>query len=809
VVERLDKDASVTGIASPPDDVSASLELPILAVDDMPQNLLALEAVLEPLGLPIVTAASGEDALRLLLERDFSLILLDVRMPGLDGLETARLIKSRERTREVPILFLTAARDEVGDIVRGYGVGAVDYVVKPFDPEVLRSKVAVFARLEESRHQLRRSEALLRGAFDAAPVGKTLLDSQNRIVRANPAFARIVGVDLEQLVGRSILDFCHPADHETLGDMLAQAARGEPARERLDPDLRLVSADNATVWVAPAASAIEPSQLEGDLLILLQWVEVTGRRRAEEARAELLIEQAARELAESQAERLEKLRRLVEPVGAMSFDDLLKELASRLTDAFDADAAEVEVEQQPETGRSMGAHVQRVLPGDLQDDASWEEMPLVVAGESLGKLRLLPRSRRGLRSAERDLLSDAAERISLLLRRAQLHEQERRIAAQLQHGLLPARPYELEGVTIAARLEAAGLGAEVGGDWYDSFPLPDGRLGVVIGDVTGSGIGAASTMGQMRSVTRAFATADPDPPSPASVLTRLQRYHHMTGLKQLLTALYLIMDPSNGSLTWANAGHPPPLLRTSEGEVRSLSGVDSMICHVDASYSDREAVLAPGDMLVLYTDGLVERRGESLDAGMERLAEAVRVGAEDPEKLCAQLLTTAQPSDTSPGDDVTALCLKLSAGGPKRSSGRRSSAPGQHFHLTLSPEVSVPSVARRLLERSFGDALNSNELERAKLAISELTSNAVRHGEGEITLVAELDRERLLVEVIDHGSGFEHAVPERGADQVGGWGLFIVDAETSRWGIDEGNTHVWFEIERNGPRNGAERRGSS
>jgi hypothetical protein len=81
----------------------------------------------------------------------------------------------------------------------------------------------------------------------------------------------------------------------------------------------------------------------------------------------------------------------------------------------------------------------------------------------------------------------------------------------------------------------------------------------------------------------------------------------------------------------------------------------------------------------------------------------------------------------------------------------------------------------------------------------------VRHGEGEITLVADLDRERLLVEVIDNGSGFEHAVPERGVDQVGGWGLFIVDAETSRRGIDEGNTHVWFEIERDGPRNGADR----
>ena len=98
-------------------------------------------------------------------------------MPGIDGLETARLIKGRDRSSDVPIVFLTAARDEVEDIIRGYGVGAVDYVLKPFDPELLRSKVAVFAELESGRRALQRSEALLRGAFEAAPIGKTLLDS--------------------------------------------------------------------------------------------------------------------------------------------------------------------------------------------------------------------------------------------------------------------------------------------------------------------------------------------------------------------------------------------------------------------------------------------------------------------------------------------------------------------------------------------------------------------------------------------------------------------------------------------------------
>src|SRR5438270_5334412 len=115
--------------------LSPAERLPILVVDDRPDNLVTLEAVLAPLGLDVITASSGEEALRLMLERDFALILLDVRMPGIDGIETAKMIKARERTAEVPIVFLTAARDEVSAMVRGYDVGAVDYVLKPFDEE--------------------------------------------------------------------------------------------------------------------------------------------------------------------------------------------------------------------------------------------------------------------------------------------------------------------------------------------------------------------------------------------------------------------------------------------------------------------------------------------------------------------------------------------------------------------------------------------------------------------------------------------------------------------------------------------------
>ena len=136
----------------------------ILLVDDRPENLLALEAVLEPLGQRLVRAASGEEALRALLARDYALILLDVQMPGMNGFETAQLIKARERSRGIPIIFLTAISKEEAYVVRGYEAGAVDYLFKPFNPDVLRSKVAVFVELHHKREQLRRQEQALRAA---------------------------------------------------------------------------------------------------------------------------------------------------------------------------------------------------------------------------------------------------------------------------------------------------------------------------------------------------------------------------------------------------------------------------------------------------------------------------------------------------------------------------------------------------------------------------------------------------------------------------------------------------------------------
>ncbi len=643
-------------------ELTAGDQLPILIVDDRPENLQTLEAVLAPLGLPLHAATSGYQALRMLLERDFALILLDVRMPGLDGLETAQLIKSRSRTRDIPIVFLTAARDELGDIIRGYGVGAVDYVLKPFDAELLRSKVAVFTELERSRRALKRSEALLRGAFEAAPIGKTVLGADRRIVLANPAFGRLLDRPSRALPGTAVSELCNPEDRDALATALEQLslANAGPASQ-VDVDLRLRTSTGADRWVAAVASSIEPTEF-ADPLLLVQWIDLSARRRAEQARAELMLEQSARTHAEAIAERLNKLQTLADATDSLSLDELLPELAIRLAELFSADSVEARIEAgpfgQPVDVRVDGGRVIGAGNGDQPRGEHWQEVPLSIEQSSVGVLRLALAPGNSFTAADRSLLQDAADRAALAIRRARLHEEEHRIAVELQRGLVPKRLPEVDGIAIAAHYQPAGALAEVGGDWYDAFALSGGRIGVVVGDVAGKGIPAASTMGQLRSVTRAFALADDGGRSPGDVLTRLNRYQLAHGEQELFTVLYAIVDPGASTIAWASAGHLPPLVR-EDGESRYVTRGDGLMGLEDIEYRTLERPILHGGLLVLFTDGLVERRGESLDVGLERLARATASGPDQPEALCEHILEALLPLERQLHDDVTAVIVKV------------------------------------------------------------------------------------------------------------------------------------------------------
>jgi PAS domain S-box-containing protein len=204
----------------------------ILLVDDRRENRIALQAVLEPLRVDVVEADSGEQALREVLVHDFAVILLDVQMPGMDGIETAELIKARDRSRDVPIIFLTAAESDLAEVFAGYEAGAVDYLLKPFDPLVLRSKVKVFADLDKHRRQLRRSDELVRNAFAASPSGMALCDLDGLALQVNPALERLTGRPVAALARTLVHDVLYERDQPELAERLGAAAThgdgGEP-----------------------------------------------------------------------------------------------------------------------------------------------------------------------------------------------------------------------------------------------------------------------------------------------------------------------------------------------------------------------------------------------------------------------------------------------------------------------------------------------------------------------------------------------------------------------------------------------------
>jgi PAS domain S-box-containing protein len=196
---------------------AAEEKVNILLVDDQPNNLLALESILDEMGQNLVRAASGKGALRQLLDREFAVILLDVQMPEMDGFETASLIRERERSRDTPIIFLTALSQSETNVFRGYELGAVDYIFKPFHPEILRSKVNVFVQLFRQRealkkqaHELARLSRQNELILNAAADGVMGVDLTGVATFANPAASRMFGAPAEEIVGQPLHALAHP-----------------------------------------------------------------------------------------------------------------------------------------------------------------------------------------------------------------------------------------------------------------------------------------------------------------------------------------------------------------------------------------------------------------------------------------------------------------------------------------------------------------------------------------------------------------------------------------------------------------------
>jgi len=258
----------------------------------------------------------------------------------------------------------------------------------------------------------------------------------------------------------------------------------------------------------------------------------------------------------------------------------------------------------------------------------------------------------------RDVTERVARERALAASRAQL-VQEHDMVVALQRALLPRDLPTFPCVELAAEYAAASTDLEVGGDWFDAFALPDGSLAICVGDVAGKGLGAAQVMGQLRSAGRVAALAGYSPPE---VMAAKNNLMILGNLAPLATTAFTRYDPETGEATWVSAGHLPPLLVPANGDPPALlptAGDPPIGVVADATFSARSVVLEPGDTLVLYTDGLIERRGENLEEGLTRLRSAVAAD-NDAATTCRRLLEDLGVASDRP-DDVCVVALRRTA----------------------------------------------------------------------------------------------------------------------------------------------------
>jgi serine phosphatase RsbU (regulator of sigma subunit) len=261
----------------------------------------------------------------------------------------------------------------------------------------------------------------------------------------------------------------------------------------------------------------------------------------------------------------------------------------------------------------------------------------------------------GRRFSEDDLAfgEDLAQRAAIAIDNAQLHSQVRTAALELQRAVLPEELPHVEGWTTGVQYHPAGR-TDAGGDFYDVVPLEDGRLAMFVGDVMGRGVAAASVMAQMRSAIRTLLAVDPEPPA---VLAGMDRVFDALHLEQLVTMVYAVADPALDQLQVINAGHPPPVLLAADGQIELLEHPSTLILGVGGGQrAVRSAEFRPGDRLLLYTDGLIERRGEDADTATARLITALKTPrTESPDEWLSSIVEELR--DPTRDDDVAALLV--------------------------------------------------------------------------------------------------------------------------------------------------------
>ena len=613
------------------------------------------------------------------------------------------------------------------------------------------------------------AEKPFRALLEAAPDAMVIVDGSGTIQLVNAQTESMFGYTREELLGRNV-DILVPERFRGQHGVhrRAYSANGQVRPMGAGLDLYGLRRDGREF---PVEISLSPLETSDGLLVSAAVRDVSDRKAAEQRINELAV------------------------VVESSQDAILTKTLDGIITFWNAAAARMYGFSPAE---AIGQHVSVLAP-----DGSADEIDVLLArlrrGERIDHYEALRvtkdgalldvdillwpvRDRAGAIVGACAIARDIAEHKRAKREVTQLYEQQRHVALTLQHALMGA-PRAVPGMSTASRYFPATQGAGVGGDWFDLISLGAGRVGVLIGDVMGRGLEAATVMGQLRSAANALARTGMPPRQLMDALDLVAGDMP----DQMTTCCYLVVDPQAGEVTGCSAGHLPVLLADRDATVSSLPIPVSVPLGVGHVPHEQAAVpVTAGATLVLYTDGLVETHRCDIEQRIAALEDELRrIFTSGPglEQAADKILTAMLPHMDGPTDDVTLLLVQFPE--PPRSS----------VGVMLQAAPGSAAVARRFVGKTLAEWGHQGHLDTACLLVSEIVTNALRHAHAPLDLRLHLTSREIITEITDDSTHLPYRhLPD--PDDEGGRGLMLVDALAADWGTrpaDTGKT-VWFTI---------------
>ncbi|QLL08658.1 SpoIIE family protein phosphatase [Mycobacterium vicinigordonae] len=708
----------------------------VLVADDNADMREYLTNLLRASGYEVSGYSDGLQALDAIRIQLPDLVISDVIMPGLDGLALLAVLRKDPRTAALPVILLSARAGQEA-AVEGLLAGADDYLVKPFAAADLLARVRANVELTRLRnHHARWRTALV----DSLQEAFFVCDEYGAVVEINAAFSEILGFGPENLPYEPIHPWWPTAETDAdayrqvetaFGAMLTQAQGtftvplvhhdghrlwvAVSFNHAEDPDtgrrvmvgtLRDVTAEHYMVQRQTALAALNQQLVQADTLddALRGAAEVL--RRVWQARRVL----AVTFVSDSSTERAPDLVCAGEPI---KWGDLTPQRRSLMESLRDADLLTTVTEEAGTAGIALQ-----------------QPRGVLVIWVQLAE-------KRAFTPEDHTLLTVLAGRLGQGLQRVYQLDVQRETAVALQHAMLG--PADLPG-GIAVRYLPASRPLQVGGDWYDVVDLGDSRIALIVGDCVGHGLAAATVMGQLRSACRALLL---EQSGPRAALAGLDRFAALLPGARCTTAFCAVLNSDTGELVYANAGHPPPILVYADGTKVMLDGEHGLPLALRPEWDRPESriTMPPRATLLLYTDGLVERRGMSLDDGMSRAADLVQDGrSQSLDEVADHLMSDLEPAGGYP-DDVAVLLY-------------RQPAPLAMEFVADAEQLAGSRAALRSWLTQVG--VEPTQIQDVLTAAGEAVANAIEHGHrdkphGTVSLRATAVVDRLQVTVTDSG----------------------------------------------------------